>query len=230
MNIPRRIHNLLHPKVGCILMLHRVTEESATNMTSRHMAISTSDLEKLVKGYQQRGWRFVSMDEVVNHAPFNSHHSPFVCLTFDDGYLDTYSTAYPLLSSMEIPFCVYMTRDFYRGTATPQWDNGARMMNIEHLLEFSHNPLCTIGAHTCSHPRLSRLKPDEMQCEIKDSKNDLEQLLGKEIRHFAYPHGDYNQDTVNIVKELGFASAVTTSGRYVRNDSQLLELDRLVTF
>ncbi len=43
----------------------------------------------------------------------------------------------------------------------------------------------------------------------------------------AYPHGSYNDDTLMIVSELGFETAVTTSGRYVRGDTKLLELDRI---
>ena len=123
-----------------------------------------------------------------------------------------------------------MTRDFYRGTARPQWDSEAKMMNVEQMLEISRDPLCTIGAHTCSHPRLSGLSVEEQHKEMKESKEDLEQLLGKEVRHLAYPHGDYSQDTVKIAAELGFETAVTTSGRFVRDDSRLMELDRLVTF
>ena len=97
-------------------------------------------------------------------------------------------------------------------------------------MEMSHDPLCTIGVHTCTHPRLTTLSAEEQRREIKECKDDLEQLLGGEMNHLAYPHGDYNQTTVEIATELGFKTAVTTSGRYVRDDSRLMELDRLVTF
>ena len=243
MVIVRRIHNLLHPKRGCIIMLHRVTKVADNNLTPRHMAITPNDLERMINGYREMGWRFVSMDNVAEIAKnyqfsifnfqlshFNSQLSTFVSFTFDDGYLDTYTTAYPLLKQLGVPFCIYMTRDFYRGTARPQWDSEAKMMNVEQMLEISRDPLCTIGAHTCSHPRLSGLSVEEQHKEMKESKEDLEQLLGKEVRHLAYPHGDYSQDTVKIAAELGFETAVTTSGRFVRDDSRLMELDRLVTF
>ena len=239
MTIARRIHNLLHPKLGCIVMLHRVREKSNNHepLATNSLTITPAALEELINGYQIKGWRFVSMDDVVGKIPLrstfgapNSQSTPFVSLTFDDGFLDTYTTAYPLLKQLKVPFCVYMTSDFYRGTARPQWDRDAKMINIEQLLEMSSDPLCTIGAHTCSHPRLSGLTKEEQWREIKECKKDLEQVLGKEVRHLAYPHGDYNQTTVDIVTELGFKTAVTTSGRFVRSDSRLMELDRLVTF
>lgn len=241
MTIARRIHNLLHPKLGCIVMLHQVKEDymNYEPRTKNSMMITPAVLEELICSYREKGWRFMSMDDVVHISPFTSHlwfhkvadhSSPFISLTFDDGYLDTYTTAYPLLKQLQVPFCVYMTRDFYRGTARPQWDNDAKMMNIEQMQKLGHDPLCTIGAHTCSHPRLSSLTKEEQWREMTECKKDLEQLLGKEVRHLAYPHGDYNQMTIQIATELGFRTAVTTSGRFVRSDSQLMELDRIVTF
>lgn len=238
MTIARRIHNLLHPKLGCIVMLHRVCEETNNHelRTTNSLMISPFGLEELVAGYRQRGWRFVTIDEVFDivsdfqFSIFNFRFSPFVCFTFDDGYFDTYTTAYPVLKRLGVPFCVYMTRDFYRGTVRPQWDSEAKMMNVEQMLELSCDPLCTIGVHTCSHPRLSTLTEEGQRREIKECKDDLEQLLGRNVKHLAYPHGDYNATTVQIATEMGFKTAVTTSGRFVRDDSQPMELDRVVTF
>lgn len=229
MTIARRIHNLLHPKQGCVVMLHSVTEQVSEEGRLRHLEITPEALDDLVQSYQHRGWQFVSMDE-VGKVLRESHHTPFVCLTFDDGYLDTYAVVNPMLSRLGVPFCVYMTRDFYHGTKKPNWNGNVQMMNVKQMLQMSRDPLCTIGAHTCSHPRLSGLSAEEQRREMKECKDDLEQLLGKEVKHMAYPYGDYNQDTVKIATELGFATAVTTSGRFVRSDSQLMELDRLVTF
>lgn len=209
--IARKLHNLLHPKLGKILMLHSVN--------------SPEYLESLVEQCRRDGYEAVSLDEAVERL--RNRGKRFACFTFDDGYLDTYTIAYPTMVKLGIPFCVYMTRDFYRGTAQPAWDTEAKMMNVEQLQEMSGNPLCTIGVHTCSHPHLSTLSADDQRCEIAECKADLEKLMGKEVRHLAYPHGDYNRTKVEIVSELGIVTAVTTSGRHVRSDSKLLELDRV---
>ena len=210
--IIRKIHNLLYPKLGKILMLHSVN--------------SPKLLESLVSQCREEGYEPVCLDEAVRR--FQKHDKrKYACFTFDDGYFDTYSIAYPTLEKMGVPFCVYMTRDFYRGVSQPVWDASAKMMNVEQLKKISESQLCTIGVHTCTHPHLSVLTPEQQHCEIVDCKSDLEDLLGRRISHLAYPHGDYNQVTVKIVTELGFATAVTTSGRHVRRDSKLLELDRV---
>jgi peptidoglycan/xylan/chitin deacetylase (PgdA/CDA1 family) len=72
-----------------------------------------------------------------------------------------------------------------------------------------------IGAHTHSHPILSVLEVEEQRREILLSKQLLEQWLGKEVINFAYPNGiwqkDLDQQTVDVVEELGFKSAVITN-------------------
>jgi peptidoglycan/xylan/chitin deacetylase (PgdA/CDA1 family) len=69
-----------------------------------------------------------------------------------------------------------------------------------------------LGAHTVNHLVLSSLTPEEQRREIDESRQDLERWLGHPVRSFAYPYGrswDYNSDTVAILRELGFASAIT---------------------
>ena len=222
MGIARKLHNLIHPVVGHILMLHRVTE----NPVDSRPEITPARLKESIEHYRQCGWDAVSLDEAARRiAQHDRRH--FVCYTFDDGYLDTLTLAYPILKETATPFCVYMTRDFYRSIAMPVWNSSAHMLDTEQLRQLAADPLCTVGCHTCSHPRLSTLTTKEQQIELTDCKTDLEQLLCTRIRHLAYPHGDYNTDTLHIVKELGFTTAVTTNGRPVRTDAQLHELDRI---
>jgi len=72
-----------------------------------------------------------------------------------------------------------------------------------------------IGAHTVRHPILARLDRAAARREIEDSRRHLERITGKPVRLFAYPNGrpgtDYTDETVALVRELGFFGAVTTS-------------------
>jgi peptidoglycan/xylan/chitin deacetylase (PgdA/CDA1 family) len=71
----------------------------------------------------------------------------------------------------------------------------------------------SIGAHTVTHPILSRATPERAREEIQGSKNAIEQTLGVSVRAFAYPNGgpqDYNSTTVRLVQECGFTCAVST--------------------
>jgi peptidoglycan/xylan/chitin deacetylase (PgdA/CDA1 family) len=72
-----------------------------------------------------------------------------------------------------------------------------------------------IGAHTVTHPILARLPRERARDEIETSKRHLEALLGEELSLFAYPNGkpgeDYSPESVELVREAGFATAVSTT-------------------
>ncbi|GBC95543.1 hypothetical protein HRbin16_01334 [bacterium HR16] len=68
----------------------------------------------------------------------------------------------------------------------------------------------TIGAHTVNHPQLTHELPDIALEEVKESKRILESLTAQPVMHFAYPNGDHNDKVVQLVKEAGYSTAVTT--------------------
>jgi peptidoglycan/xylan/chitin deacetylase (PgdA/CDA1 family) len=87
----------------------------------------------------------------------------------------------------------------------------------------------SIGAHTVTHPILSRLTPDHARHEIHSSKATIEKALGAPVRAFAYPNGgpnDYNEAVTRLVREAGFACAVTTRRGLNDADTPVLELRR----
>ena len=103
------------------------------------------------------------------------------------------------------------------------------MMRSEQVLAL-HRAGMQIGAHTVSHPILSRLQGDEAQREIGDSKRQLEAITGQRIGLFAYPNGkpgeDYNAQSVAIARELGFDAAVSTAWGAARAGADLFQLPR----
>ena len=71
----------------------------------------------------------------------------------------------------------------------------------------------SVGAHTVTHPILSRVTPKRAREEIQGSKSAIERALGVPVRAFAYPNGrtqDYSEATVRLVEECGLTCAVTT--------------------
>jgi len=87
-----------------------------------------------------------------------------------------------------------------------------------------------IGAHTVSHPILAKMSISDARDEIAQSKRTLEDLLGEDVRLFAYPNGkpgvDFTDETVGIVRELGFDAAVTTKWAVSRSDADLFQVAR----
>jgi len=86
-------------------------------------------------------------------------------------------------------------------------------MSDDQLSLVSRSDYLEGGAHTVSHPFLDRLSRQQQEKEITESKCQLSDLLGKPVRFFAYPNGDYNESTLNVVKDAGFEAAFTTYSR-----------------
>ena len=90
----------------------------------------------------------------------------------------------------------------------------SEFLSKEDLNILNINPLITLGAHTHNHLSLKNLTKDECVKEIELSKKKLENILNCKVNHFSYPYGtknDAGQREFEIVKDLGFHSAVTTS-------------------
>lgn len=103
------------------------------------------------------------------------------------------------------------------------------MMRPEHVQRLARSGM-EIGAHTVTHPILARLDHASACAEIAGGRERLETVIGSPVRLFAYPNGvpsrDYTHEHVQILKELGFLAAVTTSPGAVRAESDYLQLPR----
>jgi peptidoglycan/xylan/chitin deacetylase (PgdA/CDA1 family) len=87
----------------------------------------------------------------------------------------------------------------------------------------------SIGAHTVTHPILSRLSPERAWEEIHGSKAAIEKALGDPVRAFAYPNGrsdDYNETVTRLVRDVGFTCAMTARRGLNDIDTPVLELRR----
>ncbi len=226
--IRRKLHNLTHPLLGRILMLHRVVEQRSEG-ENRELEITPEFLRRTIETYRQQGHRFISIDEACDIISKGRTNHPFVCLTFDDGYQDNYAIAYPILKQMEVPFAIYVTTGFIDNRIPIRWYRDEKLgINTESLKTLDVDPLCTIGAHTISHPKLDALTAEEQQKEIEQSLQELETLLGHSIHHFSYPHGAYNADTLKIVNDCNFISSLRAWGGSIRRgDVNLWELPRI---
>ena len=100
-------------------------------------------------------------------------------------------------------------------------------MSSNELKGMNADPLCTIGAHTVSHPKLDNLSYEEQYKEIADSKLELERLLGHPIEHFSFPHGAHNGDTLAICQKLGFKTFAQSWGGCIRKRMLLNPLPRI---
>lgn len=100
-------------------------------------------------------------------------------------------------------------------------------MNIRELQVLSQNPLFTIGAHSVHHAMLPHQGAAQQAFEVAESKRQLEHWLGKPVNGFAYPYGHYSTVTQRVLREAGFAYAVSTEPKAVTADDDPFALPRL---
>lgn len=107
--------------IGTVLMLHRVQPEREDDFSpNKDMAVTPAFLEGFVRDATQRGYTFVSLDHLSEQLVVGSGKK-LLALTFDDGYRDNFTEAYPLLKRLGIPVAIYVTTSFPDGEAVLWW-------------------------------------------------------------------------------------------------------------
>ncbi|XYJ10749.1 polysaccharide deacetylase family protein [Telluria sp. B2] len=108
-------------------------------------------------------------------------------------------------------------------------DHNALMLTPDMLANLDANGV-EIGAHTVSHPILTSLDDDSARFEISAGKAQLEKLIGKPVRLFAYPNGkvgkDFDARHVDMVRQAGFFAAFTTAVGAITGDQDRFQLPR----
>ena len=151
-----------------------------------------------------------------------------ITITFDDGFTNNLTAAAPLMQQAGIRAINYLVADRIGQTSDWEAREGGEadpLMNesqIRDWLAAGH----WIGAHTCTHPRLSQISRDRAREEITAGRKKLEDRFGISVEHFAYPYGDYDHSTVELVREAGFKTACTMHRGINLTQTPVLELKR----
>jgi len=141
-----------------------------------------------------------------------------VIITFDDGWADCYTIAYPILQQHG------MTATFF---IPSNWiENVEGTLTWAQIQEMSQGGI-EFGSHSVTHPYLTTSEPDALAWELEYSKQTLEERLGKPVTALAYPFGLYDQTVIEAVQKAGYTSAVTIDpGQWV-SEENLFTLKRI---
>lgn len=132
-----------------------------------------------------------------------------VLVTFDDGFADFASHAWPVMKSRQIPATLYVTAGTV-GRSSEWLDSmGAGMLSMLDATEIKElaEDGVEIGAHSMTHPQLDCVGREQARREIIDSKRVLESILEKPVDSFAYPHGYHDRAVKKMVIDAGYTSA-----------------------
>ncbi len=277
-----------------ILLYHRVNPDDDPLFP----AITVSVFEKQMR-YLARRFHVLALGEIIHRIDSGIHLEPLtVAITFDDGYLDNYTFAHPVLKKYELPATVFVATG-YIGTGANMWNdrlawsikNTARTtikwrgtdreflfplgtteekvrsftalleqlkllpeeekrVALRNLIDALDNQRLEpprlmldwadlrkmaqqgweIGAHTVTHPILTRIGLCHATCELRVAKSVIEDALEQPVNLCAFPNGkrsDFSANIKAITKEVGYQAAVTTLPGVNDRRSDLFELRRL---
>lgn len=274
-----------------ILLYHRINDDRDPFLPSMPVHQFRRQME-----YVARNFKIVTLDDVAEGRITNPHRH-HVAITFDDGYRDNFTSAFPILKDLGLPATIFLATG-YIGTGTIPWydqvclafklttrnalvsvvegapagplepreqrlalleqvldwlraiENDGRaeaikmlfhalgvstslslpnyMLGWDEAKQMMANKIA-FGAHTVTHPVLSRVPLKALQQEVQQSKKTIEQKLKLSVRHFAYPFGremHCGEMARRIVAECGFATAVTTEFGFNQPGDDPLKLKR----
>lgn len=101
------------------------------------------------------------------------------------------------------------------------------VMEIEEVKSLAQNPLITIGSHSVHHALTVNCTDNELEFEIKESKEKLREWSNKEVKYFSYPNGRFDGRERKILKESGYKFAATDKKRFITKNDDLYLIPRI---
>lgn len=174
-----------------VLLYHSIDEEAGENAG---LYVKTSEFERQMRYLYEHSYTPVRFAQT---EAYKGIEKP-VIITFDDGYENNYTNAYPILEKYGFTATVFLVSST---VGTPGHLTAAEISQMKPLVEF--------GSHTVNHCRLAELGPLAVMRELVSSRSALEAVVGAPVRVLAYPYGSFS-DGVAFAASLLYDFAVTT--------------------
>lgn len=200
-----------------ILMYHNIAPAPADLRVYRSLYVSPGKFARQMWLLKQLGYMGLSMSAALPYLR-GQRQGRIVVITLDDGYVDNLDSALPILQGFGFSATAYMVSG-YIGRFNA-WDSERLaikkpLMSVAELRRWTEAGM-EVGAHTRTHPRLTRCSDAELQAEVHGCKIELEDRLGSAVTQFCYPYGDVDDRVAAVTREAGYEAATTTGrGRAV---------------
>jgi peptidoglycan/xylan/chitin deacetylase (PgdA/CDA1 family) len=183
----------------------------------RRYVVSKEQFAMQLEMVSQRGFRGVNVSESLDALNKDGAVQRFVCFTFDDGCASDLHVAAPLLAKNSFNATFYVTVDHL---------GKAGYLTKAELQELSRLGF-EIGSHSMTHRHLSDLDQRQIGAELVDSKQALEEIIGKAVDHFSCPGGRVNAIVTQTASEAGYKTVATSQLGINSSRSNLLALRRV---
>ncbi len=186
-----------------ILMYHYVEFVQDKKDTIRQLLdIIPPVFEEQVQTLKQAGYTFMTAKELgeVLDGKIKLPKNP-ILLTFDDGHWDFDTVVLPILKKYHVKATAYVI---------PGFIGGSDFMSQQQIEDVVNSHLVDVGAHTVHHIALKNISIAEDEYEVDQSKKMLEDTYHIHVVSFAYPYGAFDEQSIQVVRDAGFTTAVST--------------------
>lgn len=198
-------------------MYHRVDVDRPADRVGRELTVSPQRFAEQLAYLRARGITGISMEELRERLESGAPLDHVVVLTFDDGYSDQYTYAFPLLRQYRDAATFYIVTGALDGRRHLSWSQLFSM----------HAAGEDIAAHGIAHDDLTLMSGAQQAKQIDDSVRLLEHRLHAAVTSYGYPSGRFNRRTLTLVQGAGVDFAVTTDPVYVIAPENRFEMPRL---
>ncbi|MDT7515479.1 polysaccharide deacetylase family protein [Rhodoferax mekongensis] len=211
-----------------ILMYHQIELPPPRGTSLRGLIVAPASFAWQMRMLRLMGYRGLSMRDLEPYI--NGYkQGKVVGITFDDGYQNNILNALPTLQSNDFTATCYGVSGMIGGTNA--WDAGkvaqTPLMTQQDWRTW-HDAGMDVGSHTQTHANLNELPDEEARQQITQSKAELEQLLGAEVRHFCYPYGWFRAQHEEMVRAAGYVTATSTRRGRVQAGDNPYALNRIM--
>ncbi len=185
--IAKLIANLFKSKKNnSILMFHSILNDSNTN--SDFYSFGENQFFNLLEFIKNDlRYKICSLTDSVKYK--NS-----ISITFDDGRVDNYFHAFPIIKRLNIPATIFIISD--------KVDNSNDHLTTDQIIEMSNSDLIDFQIHGRSHKPFTKLSKNELINEIYSCKNTIEKITNKKASQISLPHGQYNKSVIDLINDL----------------------------
>lgn len=204
-----------------ILMYHHVGElPPDADAIRRDLTVLPEEFKAQLAYLAEEGYQTIHLSDLILHLQMGQTLPPKpIVITFDDGYRDTFTNAYPLLKK-----CGFVATFFI---ITRLADENRQDYLSWSEIKTLHAAGMEIGSHTYTHPDLRGQPYDYLVWQILGSKEAIEARIKEPVRVFSYPSGKYDQQVVEVLKATGFWGAVAIGQGAYQSSEQPFELQRI---
>jgi peptidoglycan/xylan/chitin deacetylase (PgdA/CDA1 family) len=213
-----------------ILMYHGIEPPARTGHPYYETSTSPEMFALQMSYLREQGYTVVDLEEALQVMILGQTERKCVAITFDDGYRNFYTHAFPVLAEHGFRATLFLVSGLVQRARVSR--NGHEYVNWSEVREL-HTSGIRIGSHTVTHPDLQKQTGGALEFEISYSKQDIEDHLGEPVRAFSYPFAfpEANRKFTALLRDLlclhGYVCGVSTILGTATRDSDWFYLPRL---